>query len=79
MKLESMSKTAALDLQETFARQAREEFKLYGWDNHEMADFWNHYNAKLNKCFMQIQDTDAKTVRGTIVTSKTVSDLNPAV
>ena len=73
-KLDSMSRTATLDLQEKCARQAREEFRLYGWDKHEMADVSNHYNAKLNKCFMQIQDTDAKTVRGTIVTSKSISD-----
>jgi hypothetical protein len=73
-KFEAMSKNATLDFQEKCAKQAREEFKLYGWDKHEMADVSNHYNAKLNKCFMQIQDTDAKTVRGTIVTSKTISD-----
>jgi seryl-tRNA synthetase len=73
-KLESVSKTATLDLQEKCAKQAREEFHSLGWDKHELADVSNHYNAKLNKCFMQIQDTDAKSVRGTIVTSTTVAD-----
>ncbi len=71
---EKLSKTAELELQEKCAKQAREEFKLYGWDKHEMAVVSNHYNTRLNRCFMQIQDTDAKTVRGTIVTSRTVSD-----
>lgn len=74
IKLASLSATATLDFQEKCARQAREEFKLYGWDKHQMADVSNHYNAELNKCFMEIEDADAKSVRGQVVASKTVSD-----
>jgi hypothetical protein len=37
IKLASISATAALDFQEKCARQAREEFKLYGLDKHTMA------------------------------------------
>jgi hypothetical protein len=73
-QLEAASRSTALDLQEKCAKQAREEFKLYGWDKREMAGLSNHYNVKLNKCFMEIGDTDAKSVPGTIVTSETVSD-----
>ena len=71
---ESMSKTIALDLQGKCANQAREEFKLYGWNAHEMAGVSNHYNPKLGKCLMLIEDMDAKTVRGQVTTSKTLSD-----
>ena len=73
-RVDSWGKPSAMDFQEKCARQAREEFKLSGLDKHEMAGMSNHYNARLNKCFVEIQDTDARTNRGTIVTSKTVSD-----
>lgn len=53
-KLTSTSKAATLDLQEKCAKQASEEFKSY-WEDREGADFTDHYNAKLNKCFMRIQ------------------------
>ncbi len=65
-KMESMSKTASFYLQEKCAKQAREEFKLYGLDKHEFAEVSNHYNAKLNKCFMLIGETVTKSVRGEI-------------
>jgi hypothetical protein len=67
-KLESTSKATALELQEKCAKQAREGFKLLGWDKHETASFSNHYNAKLNKCFLQIEDTNTE------MTWDTVSD-----
>src|SRR5579859_3222535 len=73
-KLALMSVTNTLDSQEKCARQAREEFKLYGWDKDAMAYVLNHYDAKLNKCFMQVRDTDTRSVPGTIVTSDTVLD-----
>lgn len=69
-----MSAAAALDFQEKCARQAREEFRLYGWDKHTMAVVLNHYNAQLNKCFMEVQDTDTKSAPGQIVTSRNVLD-----
>lgn len=34
-KLESMSKTTSLDLQEKCAKRAREEFLNLGWEKHE--------------------------------------------
>ena len=73
-KLESLPKTISFDLQERCARQATQEYKRQGYATHQMADFTNHYNSKLNKCFMQIQDTDSNSVRGTIITSKQLSD-----
>ena len=71
-RLSTKLEFATLDLQEKCAKQAREEFKLYGWDKKEMAYVLNHYNSKLNKCFMQIEDTEFK--QGTGTTNKIVSD-----
>jgi hypothetical protein len=73
-KLDAISKTAPIELREKCARQAREEFKLYGWDKEAMAGVLNHYDLKLDKCFMMIQSADAKSVRGTIITSKNLYD-----
>ncbi len=56
-------KTATLDLQEKCAKQALKEFKNY-WEDRPMADFRNHYNVKLNKCFMQVQSLDLHTAPG---------------
>ena len=38
------------------------------------ADFRDHYNAALSKCFIEIGSTDYKTDPGTIFTSKIVGD-----
>jgi hypothetical protein len=73
-KLEFLTKTRSLDLQEQCAKQSREVFKSGKWDKDPLADYTNHYNAKLNKCFIEIQSTDAKTAPPAIFTNKTVSD-----
>lgn len=73
-KLEALTKSKTLDLQEQCAKQAREEFKFMKWDKEPLASYTNHYNAKLNKCFVEIQSTDAKTAPPDIITNKTVSD-----
>jgi hypothetical protein len=69
---------ASLDLQEKCAAQARKEYNASGWNNtreHPTAGFTNHYNVKLGKCFMVVEDTtDAKPRDGTVFTNKTVSD-----
>jgi hypothetical protein len=60
---DKLSATANLELQEKCAKQAREQFKLDRRDYEEdaakagaakedYAVFTNHYNEKLNKCFM---------------------------
>jgi len=72
-KLESNSTpSVSLELQEKCARQAREEFKHEGLEGKQLADFSNHYNPKLGKCFVEVEYTDAKT--GGIFVSKTVVD-----
>ena len=52
VKLESVAKAANLDMQAKCAQQARVEFEV--WEKDPMADFTNHYNAKVNKCFVEI-------------------------
>jgi hypothetical protein len=55
-KLEA--KTGDFSLQEKCAKQAREEFQRLGWGKEALADFTNHYNERLNKCFMAFQSTN---------------------
>ncbi len=52
-KLEAMQKASTLDAQAKCAQQARVEFNAQGWSKSDMATFTNHYNQKLNKCFME--------------------------
>lgn len=68
------SKKPDLELQEQCAKQAREEFKQAGWDK-DWAGFTNHYNEKLNRCFMLVEITDAsKSTLGMIWRYKTLTD-----
>ena len=66
-KLESASKSGILDLQEKCAKQARELFKSDGWEKEKMASFTNHYNQRLNKCFVQVESTHDGTWTSTFV------------
>ncbi len=73
-RLEVKPKMASLELQEKCARQAREQYRLDGWEKEKMAGFSTHYNQDLNRCLMLIENTDAKTSSGTIWTNKTLVD-----
>ncbi len=53
-KLEALSKQTSLDLQERCAKQARAEFRAEGGEQEPMTGLTNHYNAKLDKCFMEV-------------------------
>jgi hypothetical protein len=53
-RLDAATKSANLDMQEKCAKQARIEFNRAGFDKDETANFTNHYNPKLNKCFVDI-------------------------
>jgi Tfp pilus assembly protein PilV len=72
-KLDSMSKISTLDLQEKCANQAREEFKDY-WEYREMSDHTDHYNPKLNKCFLLVRYSDTKTLPGSWFTYRMLED-----
>lgn len=50
-KLESASNSARLDLQAKCARQAHEFLSQF--DNRDVVETRNHYNAGLNKCFVE--------------------------
>jgi len=59
-----LSAAASFDFQERCAKQAREQFHQLGFDKREMTGFTNHYNEKLNRCFMLVDSTDVKTNPG---------------
>jgi len=74
-KIEARAKTASLELQEKCSKQAREEFVEDGWKKEPMASFANHYNEKMNKCFILIQNTTpTKPADGTFFTGKILLD-----
>ena len=59
VKLDGASKTRDFSLQEKCAKQAREEFARWGYAKEAFADFTNHYNERLNRCFIAFQNTSA--------------------
>jgi hypothetical protein len=67
-------KTNPLELQERCAEGARKAFKDLGYKPNDIVSYVNHYNAKLNKCFMHVEQTDMKTSPGTIFTNRTLID-----
>jgi DNA phosphorothioation-dependent restriction protein DptG len=71
-KLDSISKSASLDLDERCADQALKMWKAGGWEQQKMATFSNHYNQRLHKCFMQIVNTTKES--GAVITSNKVID-----
>jgi hypothetical protein len=73
-KLESKSKSESLELQEKCARQAAALFKADGWEKGHMAGFENHYNEKMNRCFILEGDTDPKTTPVRVYISETLLD-----
>jgi hypothetical protein len=73
-KVEHVPKKATLELQEKCARQARQDFIQLGWDKDPLASFSNHYNERLNKCFMLLADTDYKTAAPDVFHNKHLED-----
>jgi hypothetical protein len=53
-KLESLNKAASIEMQQKCAQQSKAEFNRSGFDKDDTANFTNHYNAKLNKCFVEM-------------------------
>jgi hypothetical protein len=73
-KFGTKEKSVGLELQAQCAKQAAIVFKQSGWEKEQMASYENHYNEKLNKCFVILQNTDHKTTPGQIITSRYLSD-----
>jgi len=72
-KLESISDSVPLDLQERCANQARKAFKDQGpWGKNVLATFTNHYNQHLKKCFIEIHASNPG--KGGIFASTFISD-----
>src|SRR5690242_16880236 len=53
-KLEALSKASNLDLQEKCAKQARSVFSEMGFNKEPLANYTNHYQQRLNKCFIAV-------------------------
>jgi len=51
-ELRKQSHVASLEFQDRCAKQARELFRSEGWTEEQNASFENHYNEKMNKCFI---------------------------
>jgi hypothetical protein len=63
---------AALDVQAKCAKQAEVVYKSNDYPKTELSSYTNHYNAKLNKCFVEI--TDMPEANGTLETFITLMD-----
>jgi hypothetical protein len=74
VKLESKSNSAGLELQAQCAKQAAMVYKESGLDGKSFAGYVNHYNEKLNKCVVIVQNTDTKVAPGRITNSRFVYD-----
>lgn len=62
-----------LDLQDRCSQQARLYFKSQGpWDNGTITSYTNHYNQRLNKCFIQLNATAFS--KGSIFVSVFIND-----
>jgi len=74
-KIEEKAKTVGLEVQEKCSKQAGEQYAENGWKKEPIASFTNHYNEKMNKCFMLIESTTpAKPSDGTFFNSKLLFD-----
>jgi len=77
-KLEATSRQEPLSLKISCAKQALAEFERGGWNKlatpRHMASLTNHYNSKLGKCFMEIEDTDFTAIAHGTAINKIVSD-----
>lgn len=73
-KLETISKSAALDLQAKCARQAQAAFDATGYNLIPGATYANHYNATLNKCFIVVWDISSDSARGGLTTNEELLD-----
>ena len=65
---------ATLDKQAMCSAQATKAFADMGYPKDAIAGYQNHYNARLNKCFIEVSNTDPKVSPGTIWTYRFVFD-----
>lgn len=51
----SVAQQASLDLQEKCAKQAQTAFDKMSFQDRKLASFLNHYNVKMNRCFIETE------------------------
>jgi hypothetical protein len=73
-KLDAALKTANLELQQKCAQQSSVEFKGQGWERDPMTNITNHYNAKVNKCFIKVTSINSHEQPHVLTVTKTVMD-----
>ncbi len=73
-KLNVRATSASLALKRECSQQAERTFRENGLKKYPLAAQTNHYNLALNKCFIQITDTDFSTARPKIITTKSIWD-----
>ncbi len=66
-------KGASLEYQEKCAQRSAQYYKENDYKIDDYHSFENHYNAKLNKCFIEIYGTDQQPDK-TFLTSRTIFD-----
>jgi hypothetical protein len=72
-EIEAKHKTHSLELQAECSKQAARVFKADGWDKKkDQAVYQNHYNEKLNKCF--VLEVVTTMTAGQFMTTKFLSD-----
>jgi hypothetical protein len=73
-KLAARAKTDLLVLQGQCAQQAEREFLSRGFKKGGLDSYRNHYNAKLNTCFILFTSTNTSAMPGTIWINKVLAD-----
>jgi hypothetical protein len=73
-KLAATIQAVNLDAQAKCAQQSRAEFDAQAWPKTSMASFTNHYNQKLNKCFMETVTTPSDLKPYVPTSFRTVAD-----
>jgi hypothetical protein len=73
-RLKAIEDNPSLELQSRCAEAALTFFKRFGYEPYQNADFTNHYNPKLRKCFIAIHTLDPKTAAPNVLTSQAVFD-----
>jgi len=71
-KVQELTRKADFDFQERCARRAEESFKFLGYKSDSGDILVNHYNPRLNKCFMETTSTLLKSKNLSVV--KIVTD-----
>jgi hypothetical protein len=76
-QLQQQRRTMNLESQEKCADGARKSYLADGWDKakaNTLNSYTNHYNEKLNRCFIEVVSTQITPSTGRIFTSRQVSD-----